>query len=83
MAYYKMSFVDKRISSPEEVLSSDVHKFAGNLSDIIVDVLSVRLLQAAECLCPRLTVSSSLRPSLEERTLPTALPRRPLVCVCV
>lgn len=40
MAYYKMSFVDKRITSPEEVLSSDVQRFAATLSDIAVDVLS-------------------------------------------
>ena len=39
MAYYKMSFVDKRIEGPEQILSNDVPRLCDGLSDIMQDVL--------------------------------------------
>lgn len=39
MAYYKLSFVDKRIDSPEQILSTDVPKLCEGFGEIMQDVL--------------------------------------------
>jgi hypothetical protein len=39
MAYYKLSFVDKRIDAPEQVLSNDVVKLCEGFGEITQDVL--------------------------------------------
>ena len=39
MAYYKLSFVDKRVESPEQIFSNDVPRLCESLSDILQDLL--------------------------------------------
>lgn len=39
MAYYKLSFVDKRVDSPEQILSQDVPRLCDGLTEILQDVL--------------------------------------------
>lgn len=39
MAYYKLSFVDKSVGGPEQILSNDIPRLCDGMSEIVQDVL--------------------------------------------
>lgn len=42
MLYYKLSFVDKRIDTPEQIIARDIPKFCDLSSEIVFDLVKVR-----------------------------------------